>query len=596
MISIASYRVLEGPNPFAPEAVLVALLDFSTTNATDLVQSAEAMGETFGQWWSLPAQPKGEAQDLYIARVLADWCLASLNAVSGFLHQSGAKPAEDGQISLWLGYHRATTSLEALQIGISLLNTMGNGQATPEQARNRVEQFWHSSRANNPDFQARILMEAARSRNIPYAVFSPAMRIWQYGWGARSLKFFESSPEEDSDSGARIAKDKVISKSFLARMGAPTPSYALVKDAGQLDVASRKTGWPCVVKPIDRGQAKGVTVSIRTPDQLRRAFATARTFSKAPIMIESMAIGEVHRLLVVRGKLVAASCRSPASVQGDGESTVMQLAEAFNEQRAEGAAPGNYRGAVPFDEEFDATLASQGIRREGVPKIGQVVRLRNIPLLGTGADNEDVTDLVHPETRALVESLADTLAIAVIGFDYVTPDIGTSFQEAGAFLEFNLTPSLRGHLKDGKDERGVATAVLGPKPSRLPSALIVASPEACSALPEAFAGQAGLGWRTMQAVGIGALRLRLEDTRPFPAFFTLSTHKSVKRFAFACTPEELARHGMPIDKPDLVVADLSALDADWSALLHEQAQEVVPLAEKDDPGSLLVPFLTAATS
>lgn len=591
MISIASHQLFVGPNIYAPEATLVVQLVFDDPDGSRLIDAIASLGEISGDWWAMPARGEGEVWTLYVARLLAEWTLAALNKDRGFLRQCGARPGDDGKVLLWLGYHDPQTSFDALRLGIGLLIAFAQGRAQTVQVEQSLAALWRKCRVTHPDYQARILIEAAVCKDIPYSCFLPALRLWQFGWGQRALKFFESSSQEDSLSGSQIANNKVVSKRVLASFGAPTQPDVLVQQPVDLEAAAAKVGWPCVLKPIDRGQAKGVTVNIRSLARLREAFDAARSLSTAPLMVEAMAPGDVYRLLVVRGQFVAACRRTPASVNADGTSSVLQLTEAFNRERAKGGTSVSPRGAVPIDDEFDSTLAEQGLARDSVPPAGQQVLLRTIPLLGTGSRNEDVTAVVHEDTQALAESLVESLGLAVVGFDYLTPDITRSCYEVGTFLELNLTPSLRTHLVNGEDVYGVAAAVLGPLPARLPSVLIVAPTEMTASLMKPFAASKNLGWRIGDAVGISALRLKLSARTPAAAFFALTAHKRVDRIVFTCTPEELVQHGMVIDKPDLVIADFEALDDDWGEVLRTQADEARALPDTDGLVDVLAPYL-----
>jgi len=594
MISIVSYQIFAGPNTYAPAGTLVVRLALDDSDGSKLIAAMASLEEVSCGWWTRPERIEGEVWKLYTARLLAGWTLAALNKRRGYLHHCGTKMEENGKISLWLDYHNPKTSFDALSLGIRLLKSFAEGHAEGLHASKNLENLWQQCRATHPDYQARFLMEAAACKNVPYSPFFSPMRLWQFGWGRRALKFFESSSEEDSSIGLQIAKNKVVSKKILGDFGAPVQRHVLVRQSSELETAAAEVGWPCVLKPIDRGQAKGVTVNIRSMTQLRAAFDGARAFSEAPLMVEAMAPGDVYRLLVVRGRLMAVSRRRPARILADGRSTVLELTEAFNRARTVGATPESYRGAVPIDAEFDTTLTEQGLMRETVPPAGQSITLRTIPLLGTGADNEDVTGQIHQDTRALAESVAESLGLAIVGFDYLTPEITQSCKKFGTFLELNTTPSLRGHMVNDQDVHGIAMAVLGPLPARLPSVLIVAPAELTENMIEPCAASIGLGWRTGDAVGIGALQLKLETRTPAAAFFALASHKRVERIIFACTAEELMQHGMVIDRPDLVLADFEALEGCWADVLRLQAGETRSLPAATDLADALFPYLSGA--
>ncbi len=581
MISFADARRYFGPNPYASDPVIVFNLRIDQAGDPDLETHAARMTDAFGTWWSGTTRRPEESMELFVARYLVEWSLAALNEVRGFIHSGGARQTDDG-IVLWLGFHDPDLAPECLSLAAKFFVVAGRSPLNGEQVNQIMANFWEKCRNFHPDYQAKILMEAARARNLPWLPFFQRLKVWQFGWGCRSIRFFESSPEEDSATGARIAGDKVLSKFYLHSMGAPVSTHMLVNDVNDLPGVVEKIGWPCVVKPIDRGQARGVSVNIRDAKELRQAFAKARDASAAPIMIESHVEGDVHRLLVVRGKFVAATRRDPAEVIGDGRSTILALGEAFNQARTATATPGSYLGPVPFDEDFDSALAKQGYSRDSVPEAGTKVRLRTIPLQGTGAENTEVSHLVHPDIKFIVEALAESLCLKVVGFDYLTPDISRSYQEMGKFLEINLCPSLRGHLVDDRDVRGIADIILGPKPARIPSMLIIASRQEAERYGNELSAQPGLAWRCGSSAGVGSARLLIDARDPVKATQSLLINAAVSRIVVICTPEELASVGMPMDRVDVVMVDDGKVDSAWLDVLRRHSAEFIPLAAPED--------------
>ncbi len=581
MISFADARRYFGPNPHAGDPVIAFDFRIDRAGNPDLEIHAARMADSFGAWWrGTPRRPE-ESMELFVARYLVEWSLAALNEVRGFIHSGGARQTDDG-IVLWLGFHDPDLTQECLNLAAKFFVAAGRGPLNREQTDRIMGKFWGKCRVLHPDYQAKILMEAARARDLPWLPFFRKLKIWQFGWGCRSARFFESSSEEDSAIGERIAGDKVLSKAYLHSMGAPVSAHMLVMGVNDLGTAAEKIGWPCVVKPIDRGQARGVSVNIRDMEELTQAFAGARAVSSAPVMIESHVEGDVHRLLVVRGKFVAATRRDPAQVTGDGRSTILALGRAFNDSRTATATPGSYLGPVPFDADFDSALAKQGYSRDSVPEAGTKIRLRSIPLQGTGAANTDVSHLVHPDIKFIVEALAETLCLKVVGFDYLTPDISRSYQEIGKFLEINLYPSLRGHLVDDRDVGGIGDIILGPKPARIPSMLIIASQPEAEHYSSELLAQPGLGWRCGNSAGVGPVRLLINARNPVNATRSLLTNAAVSRIVVICTPEELASLGMPMDRVDVTMADDGKVDPVWLDVLRRHSGESIPLATPEE--------------
>ena len=82
--------------------------------------------------------------------------------------------------------------------------------------------------------------------------------------------------------------------------------------------AAEKIGYPVVLKPLSGNHGRGVSINLRTPDEVETGFAKAIEHGNT-IIVESYIDGFDHRLLVINGQLVAAAKRVPGHVVGDGE-------------------------------------------------------------------------------------------------------------------------------------------------------------------------------------------------------------------------------------------------------------------------------------
>ena len=163
-----------------------------------------------------------------------------------------------------------------------------------------------------------------------------------------------------------IARQKPAAKQLMRELGLPTPDAHIVPPGDDPIPAARAIGWPCVVKPIDRGSGKGVATGLRNQADLLRAVQVARTFSRN-VMVEAHLPGDDHRLLVVDGRLVAAARRLPPTLEGDGRTRLHELVARFNAAR--GAEP--YLKPVNQDEAMAATLAQQGLAMDSVVERGR---------------------------------------------------------------------------------------------------------------------------------------------------------------------------------------------------------------------------------
>lgn len=390
----------------------------------------------------------------------------------GVVDEAGALPRRKGYAWLWVGYHDARVSAEALALALQAVSTAAAADSKlPDAALSAaVAALLARCRRAHPDYVARILILAARARGIPYRPLPERPRHWQFGWGQRSRIFFEAAPMAESVDGWNISRDKALTNRVLRQLGLPVTEQRL---ADTLDAARRhaaELGWPLVVKPADRGQGKGVSVGIDSMQRLEEAFAHARRFSSAALVLKTFVEGLDHRLLVVRGRLVAATRREPPTLLGDGVHSVRQLIEQLNRQRAADPVTARYLKPVAADDAVVlAQLARLDLQPASVPAAGRVLPPCGNANVSTGGTPSNVLDQVHPEVRALAESIALNTGLQAVGIDYLAPTVARPWREAGGrVIEINKTPGLDLHLADGgHEEEALGALILGGARRRL---------------------------------------------------------------------------------------------------------------------------------
>ena len=80
---------------------------------------------------------------------------------------------------------------------------------------------------------------------------------------------------------------------------------------------------PCVLKPLDGNHGRGVCLDLMGEADVREAFEIAKEESRrGVIVVESQITGKDYRCLIIDGRVAAIAERVPASVTGDGTSTV----------------------------------------------------------------------------------------------------------------------------------------------------------------------------------------------------------------------------------------------------------------------------------
>ncbi len=566
---VAEYH---GPNPLAGGPVVVAELTCASLPAPEQIAQASA------NLWAhsgmdAPEQPGGTDDVLHgLGETAACWARAALNEVRGYVQHAGARRV-GGSVLLWLGFHQPELSRIALQMALQAFARMLTGQGNQQRLKEELERLWKACRSRHPDFQARILMVAAREKNIPCLPFLPDSRYWQFGWGEKSRVFFETSSNEDGALGRGWQKNKVVSKELMQLIGLPTPAHVLVTREEELAAAVALVGFPCVVKPQDSGGGRGVTADINDNANLLHAFRIARQVSRGPLMVEQHVSGTDFRLMTVNGKFLAAIAREASCLVGDGATTVRALLAELNASRFDNLVKSRYLRPIAVDDVLVQHLSAQGLQLDDVLPVGQKVTLRSNANRSTGGICRDVTDSIHPEVRAMAEQFALAIGLKTAGLDYLTRDITRPPREAGgAFIEINATPGMAVFVAAGWSEAAIGRVVLGDKPGRIPVELSILPPDRLPEELRSLHGKPlddGEGWVCGSDLRIGRAALRCELKYPWSAVQAALRNPCLQRLRVVCSAQDIERFGLPLDGFCRVDLQDSRLGAPWKSLLED---------------------------
>ena len=149
---------------------------------------------------------------------------------------------------------------------------------------------------------------------------------------------------------------------------------------------------------------------------------------------------------MVGGQVVAAARGEPASVVGDGRSTIAELIEMqINIDPRRGTTDVDPLSLIKVEEESAVKfeILRQGFKPDSIPPKGkQVLVQRN------GNVAFDVTDQVHPSIAAAASLAARIIGLDIAGVDLVIEDVSRPLDvQRGAIVEVNAGPGLLMHLK-----------------------------------------------------------------------------------------------------------------------------------------------------
>jgi GNAT-family acetyltransferase (TIGR03103 family) len=284
---------------------------------------------------------------------------------------------------------------------------------------------------------ARIIVDEARRRGIGVEVLDYEANIFKLRYAGHEMVCRESLTELTGGVAMSWCQDKVLTLRRLSSVGLRVPRQQVAGDFAA-DVAFMQEFESVVVKPAMSEQGKGISMNIRTEDELRDAIALAAK-EGAHVVIEEFCQGEDLRVIVIGYKAVAAAIRRPAEVVGDGSSTIGALIEKQSARRA--AATGG-ESHIPLDLETHRCLALQNLDLDSVPGKDQVIRVRRTANLHTGGTIHDVTAQLHPVLKEAAETAARALRIPVVGLDFLVP---AAESDQYVIIEANERPGLANH-------------------------------------------------------------------------------------------------------------------------------------------------------
>jgi cyanophycin synthetase len=576
-LTLKLQHLFTGPNPHSSSSALVFKLN-SDANIEEENALAlwKRMHELYPDWISNPPLALQTSALVTVAEIIAHWSKGLLNSVRGFIEHSGAKPADEGAF-LWLEYHVPALAERVLLLANAVIQREINDLPTLAEHTRQRQRFQQQCRRHHPDYQARILMEGARSKNIPFLPIVQGSRFWQFGWGKQSRVFFESASNSDGKIASMMAKSKDVTKRILNELGLPTPTYVLVSRVSDLAAAAKKNRWPCVVKPLDRGGGKGVTAGIGNLKDLQSAFQHARKYTSGEVMVEAFVTGEDYRLLVIDGELISAAKRIQPRVIGDGQHTVAELIDRLNQSRTSNLRASNYMRPVLIDSNVETQLILQQLKLENVPEKGQQVVLRSNANLSTGGSAVDVLAEIHPEIKAYAEMIAVNFGLGTAGIDYLTADISQTVSlSGGAFIEVNDTPGLETALAAGMSTTNLALKVLGDKISRIPVILMLLPQSLQHDLASQIAEMTqyySWAWCCDGNAGIGSTPLLSDQLSPQESVHAALKNKSAEGVLIIWTEKELYKYGLPVDHVDNTIRCNLALPKQWQEVVDARSEK-----------------------
>src|SRR5689334_5568686 len=380
-MKIDSIRTLNGPNVYSHHPVLLMHLDLGELAKRE---SREFKGFNERLLTILPGinnhhcslrQPGGFVTRLeegtYFGHIVEHVAL-ELTELAGIGRTHGKTRHDEGSFyNIAIEFRAEKASTHLLEHAVKLVEAALRDRAF------RVQPVLDEAKRLVVDAEigptTRAIIDAAKRRDIPWRRDGPGNRI-QLGYG-KHLHYVQAAMTDRTNAIAvELAQDKEETKARLALHGIPVPQGKVVSSLREALKAADELGRPVVVKPVNGHQGEAVTLEVSTREEMKAAFDAARELSSA-VMIEETYAGLNYRVLVVGGRMVAASERVLPQVIGDGTNSIRDLVAHENRNPLRGDGHEKPLTKIKVDAEVITHLQHAGMTLDTVPARDQSITL-----------------------------------------------------------------------------------------------------------------------------------------------------------------------------------------------------------------------------
>ena len=398
------------------------------------------------------------------------------------------------------------------------------------------------------------IVDAATERGIPHIRLNDGNLV-QLGQGAAQRRIWTAETDRTSAIAEGISRDKDLTKQLLAAAGVPVPEGRTVESAEAAWDAAEDIGLPVVVKPSDGNHARGVSLNLKTREEVMQAFVAAEA-EGSEVIVESFVPGQEHRLLVVGGKVAAATRGEIIRVGGDGKSTIAQLIETqVNTDPRRGEEE-----TLPLETlRVDDPVLLLLLQRQSLTPQSVLPRGQSAVVQRTGNMAIDVTGQVHPDIAEQMALAARVVGLDIAGIDLVVEDIAKPLApQGGAIVEVNAGPGLLMHLKPAVGRaQPVGEAIVehlfpGHESGRVPIVGLIGdgqsalAPRLIAALLQLNGQQTALACR--DGLFLGARQLQKTDARGMDAGERMLINRTVEAAVLETSARHILTEGLPYDR------------------------------------------------
>ncbi|MGP5019444.1 hypothetical protein ACTXK7_18005 [Vreelandella alkaliphila] len=226
----------------------------------------------------------------------------------------------------------------------------------------------------------------------------------------------------DSYAANSVTDRRVLLRKLLKHAGVNVPKARIVKSLNAAKRARKAFGgtlslWSTSTagKSVNVGK---VSTERRLERELEKCFEV-----RSSVLTEEHIEGSVYRVMVVGDKVVAALSRRPATLIGDGNSTIQELIEIKNQARD--LNPCYRNKPIRFGRNTESNMQKRGLTVDSVLPEGDSFEVRSSLALAAGAEFVDATDDLTPALEKLaIQAVASIPGLEVASVDVVISSKG----------------------------------------------------------------------------------------------------------------------------------------------------------------------------
>jgi cyanophycin synthetase len=246
-------------------------------------------------------------------------------------------------------------------------------------------------------------------------------------------------PKGYSNNWLDLMDDKWLLKKKLKGNNLPVPAGKSVSRFSEALKVFNSISKPAIVKPRGGSRGRHTTTFVSTEAELHQAFKIAKQLCYW-VMVEEQLTGPVYRATLVNFELAGVLRGDSPQIIGDGINTISQLISQKN------LAPHDGVKNIAADDRAKIFLSRQGLGLTSIPKKGQLVYLSEKIGVSYGGSSSEDLEICHPDNKELFIKAAKVLGDPIVGFDFIIPDIATSYkQQKCGFIEVNSLPFINLH-------------------------------------------------------------------------------------------------------------------------------------------------------